>query len=120
LEVEASEREREHAEELRDREQRRAEELAEYRRTHPNWREEEAAAQQQAERASSSRAFQFMPDEQSTLCIKCSGAGTLYVPGGANQEYVWNSSGNGSWQWGTVHRSGELVQCHWCGGSGRR
>lgn len=76
--------------------------------------------QKQAERAPSSRAFPFMPGERSTLCIECSGAGTLCVPGGASQDYVWSTVGNGSWQWGTVHRSGELVQCPWCEGSGRR
>ncbi len=101
-------------------ERRQAEELAEYRRTHPNWQEEEAARQQAEQAEVSTRAFQFMPAETSTLCIKCSGAGQLYVPGGATQGYRWNTTGAGSWQWGTTHTSGEMVQCHWCLGSGQR
>ena len=97
----------------------RAEGLAEYRRTHPNWREEEAA-RAEAERTPASQAFQFVPDESSSLCIKCSGAGQIYRVGGAVQGYRWDTSGAGSWQWGTTHASGEMVPCSWCQGTGRR
>ena len=122
----AEERRREEAQRA-EAERERARERAAWEAENPNWRREEAEEKMRAELAAvrANTAFQFMPEETSSSCIRCGGAGYMYAPGGTQQNgTVWvpdqMNSNSGSWRSGTVRTTASVVECHWCGGSGRR
>lgn len=108
-------------------ERERARERAAWEAAHPNWRQEEAEEKMHAELSAvrANAAFQFMPEETSSACIRCGGAGYMYVSGGMQQNgTVWVpdqlNANSGSWRSGTVRTTASVVECHWCAGSGRR
>lgn len=65
------------------------------------------------------QAFQFKQQIRSNVCVRCKGAGILYVPPSERQ----------GWKYSEVDRqvvdtqiytSAHMVKCHWCDGSGKR
>lgn len=86
--------------------------------------EERKAAARAAEeaytpRVSSGRAFQFMPREQDTRCIRCKGVGMIYVPPNVTQGWTYSEVTKSTLDT-QVHTSGHMEKCPWCGGTGKR
>lgn len=83
--------------------------------------EAEAAKSATASPRSGARtqAFQLKPDTRSNVCVRCKGAGSLYVP--PNETQGWKYSEVDKHVVDTrIYTSAHMVKCHWCNGTGTR
>jgi hypothetical protein len=65
------------------------------------------------------QAFQLNPKTRSNVCVRCKGAGFLYVP--PNETQGWKYSEVDKHVVDTrIYTSAHRVTCHWCNGTGKR
>ncbi|MFY9340891.1 MAG: hypothetical protein WAT39_00285, partial [Planctomycetota bacterium] len=103
----------------------RADELAReehWRRYGAQQAAEDQAAREWRERTGA-RAFQFNVEPENLTCLRCNGVGTIWQGGYSTQTPATWIAARDRTVFDiptTVHRSGEMVTCTWCQGSGRR
>lgn len=64
-------------------------------------------------------AFQFSAPKRNDRCIRCKGAGQLYVGSSVTQGYRYDEN-NKTLVDSNLHVSGHMEVCHWCNGTGKR